>query len=73
MIALDVAGFAQALAERAQTARPQVRRFGAEEPDHRHRRLLRARHEWPSSGRAAEKHDELAPLHVLPQAQETVS
>jgi hypothetical protein len=31
--------------------------------------LLRARHERPRSRRAANKLDELTPLHVLPQAQ----
>src|SRR5262249_16554992 len=35
-----------------------------EKPDHRHRRLLRARGERPCS-RAAEKRDELAPLHSI--------
>src|SRR6516162_4003243 len=33
-----------------------------QQPDHRHRRLLRARCERPR-GRAAEQRDELAPLH----------
>ena len=31
----------------------------AEEPDHRHRRLLRARREWPRDSRAPEQRDEL--------------
>ena len=35
-----------------------------EEPDHRHRRLLRARRERPGKCRAAEKGDELAPPHA---------
>jgi len=34
----------------------------AQEPDHRHRRLLTARRERPRSRRAAEHHDELAPF-----------
>jgi hypothetical protein len=34
------------------------------EPDHRHRRLLRARRERPRDRRAADKRDELAALHV---------
>jgi hypothetical protein len=33
-----------------------------EEPDHRHRHLLRARREWPRRRCASEKRDELAPL-----------
>ena len=50
VLALNVAGLLQALAEPTQTLRvPAVRRCGVEEPDHRHRRLLRARR----SGRAA--------------------
>src|SRR6516165_2015216 len=34
------------------------------EPDHRHRRLLRARRERPSGCRAADESDEIAALHV---------
>ena len=63
VLALDIAGLLQALAKCAQTVRDRVRRCGVEEPDHRHRRLLRARRERPRSRRAAEKRDELAPLH----------
>src|SRR5215468_6926810 len=33
--------------------------------NHRHRRLLRARRERPSNRRAAEQHDEVAPLHSM--------
>src|SRR5262249_61585386 len=36
---------------------------GAEEPDHRHRWLLRARHERPRRRRTPEQRDELAPVH----------
>jgi len=37
-------------------------------PDHRDRRLLRARDEWPRRHRrAADKRDELAPSHARPQ------
>jgi hypothetical protein len=39
----------------------------AEEPDNRHRRLLRARRKRPSCRRATEKCDELASPHCLPQ------
>ena len=43
---------------------PRLRRaMWREEPDHRHRRLLRARRERPRR-RAAEQRDELAPSHV---------
>src|SRR5262249_50544449 len=59
ILALDVAGFAEALAECRQIASTIDRRRAAEKSDHRHRRLLRARRERPC-GRAAEKRDELA-------------
>ena len=39
-----------------------VGRCAVEKPDHRHRRLLRARRERPRRRRAAEQRDELAPL-----------
>jgi hypothetical protein len=51
------------MAKCAQTVRERVRRCGFEEPDHRHRRLLRARRERPSSCRAAKQRDELAAIH----------
>src|SRR5215475_10755547 len=41
-----------------------VRQSSAEKPDHRHRRLLRARRERPSCGRAAEQREERAALHL---------
>jgi hypothetical protein len=62
--ALDLAGFAQALAERAHHVRGHIGRPTANEPDHRHRRLLRADGKRPS-GHAAEPCDEFAPSHLL--------
>src|SRR5262245_23430616 len=63
VLAFDVASVFKALAECAQTILDQrVRRSDVEEPDHRHRRLLRARRERPRS-RAADERDELAPSH----------
>jgi hypothetical protein len=41
------------------------RRIGAEEPDHRHRVLLRPRHERPRSRCTTNKRDELAPFHSI--------
>jgi hypothetical protein len=45
-------------------------RSGTKKSDHRHRRLLRARHEWPHRRRAAEQRDELPSflieLHPIP-------
>jgi hypothetical protein len=65
IVALDSIGFAQALAECAETAHHQVRRFGAEEPDHWHRRLLRACRKRSYHRRAAQKRDELAALQLI--------
>ena len=62
----NVTGFRSGLVEPAHAAPPWIRRFGAEEPNHRHRRLLRARTERPCDRRAAEQRDELAPSHVQP-------
>jgi hypothetical protein len=71
--ALDIAGFAQALAE----CRP--RRPRAEDPDHRQLRLLRVRREHPDRERrrrrAAEKRGEVAPpywteLHLIPRCED---
>jgi hypothetical protein len=42
VLALDMAGLFEALAESTQTFRQRVRRPTVEEPNHRHRRLLRA-------------------------------
>jgi hypothetical protein len=43
--------------------RPQLRRFVAEKPDHGHRRLLRAHHQWPRSGCPSEPGDEITSFH----------
>src|SRR5262249_38078074 len=43
-----------------------------EKPDHRHRRLLRARRERPR-GRPAEQRDELAPPHSITSSAATCS
>jgi hypothetical protein len=76
--ALDMTGFVQALPERAHAIRIPVSRCAVEKPHHRHRRLLRARREWPRRCRAAEQPHELPPSHAghgrslhpgLPQGQ----
>ena len=41
------------------------RRRGAEKPDHRHRRLLRARGERPAAAAPPKKRDEFAPSHSI--------
>jgi len=55
--------FVETLAEGSYTAGEGVRRLGTKITDHRHCPLLRARGEWPRGGGAADKRDELAPLH----------
>jgi hypothetical protein len=64
VLALDIASFCQALAKRGQDACVLARCPGVEKPDHRQRRLLRARCERPRR-RTAEQRDELAPLQWL--------
>src|SRR5262245_2379088 len=64
VLALDVAGVFEALAKSAQAIRQRVRRPAVEQPDHRHRRLLRPRCQRPGDCRAAEQRDELAPRYV---------
>src|SRR5262249_48037712 len=60
VLALDIAGVLEALAKRAQTVRHHVGRSAVEEPDHRHRRLLRARRKRPRNGSAGQKADEIS-------------
>ena len=61
VLALDIAALLQGLAKYAQIVRVRrVRRCGAEEPNHRHRRLLPARRQRPCGRCAAEQRDELA-------------
>src|SRR5262249_21219121 len=60
VLALHVAGFIEALAERGGKGR--IRCSGIGESDHRHRRLLRARRERPRC-RAAEQREEGASPH----------
>jgi len=61
-LAFDVAGIAQPLPKRLCRLGRVCRRPAAHESDHRHHRLLRAHREGPRR-RAAEKRDEVAPLH----------
>src|SRR5215831_12801752 len=64
ILAFDVPAFANALPECGHKTCSVGGRRAAEEPDYRHRRLLRARRERPR-GRAAEQRDEIAPLHSI--------
>ena len=72
IVALDVAGLLQALAKSAQTLRQRIGRPQVEEPDHRHRRLLRARRNRHRC-RAASAPRNSRRLMLVPRAQETAS
>src|SRR5262249_26596100 len=61
---LDIAGLNEALPERRNGIFECSGRSAVEEPDHRHRRLLRARRERPDR-RTAEQRDEPAALHSI--------
>src|SRR5215470_14928447 len=66
ILTLDVPGFINALPECGQIACTISRRpEAAEEADHRHRRLLRARRERPRNRRAPEQRDDGAPVHSI--------
>src|SRR5262245_38734451 len=64
VLALDIAAILEATVKSAKTVRVRVRRLAVEKPDHRHRRLLRARRDRPRR-RAAEQRDERATLHSI--------
>src|SRR5262245_33532797 len=65
ILALDVARFIQALPEGDHPrSRFGFRQSSADDPDHRHRRLLRSRRQRPRR-RAAEQRDERAALHSM--------
>src|SRR5262249_41858648 len=65
ILPLDIAGFLKTFTEGGHKERVSSGRSAAEESDHRHRRLLRPRREWPCCRRAAEQRDELAPFHSI--------
>ena len=71
--AFDVSVFGQSPTERGHHMRALVGRRCAEIPDHRHRRLLRARRERPRRRRTAQNTEKFPPPHARPQAQETAS
>jgi len=64
VLALDVAALAQSLAESSHSICERLRRAELEHSNHRHCRLLRARHERPH-GRGAEERDELATFQLI--------
>src|SRR5262249_13447365 len=65
VFALNESRVIQALPESIDNKREAGSRCASEEPDHRHRWLLRARSERPSSRRATEQRDEFTPLHSI--------
>ena len=65
VLAFDVSGFFQALAERGGIWREIATSRAMEESDCRHRRLLRQHSERPVRSHPAEKRDELAPPHSI--------
>jgi hypothetical protein len=70
---LDIVGFTEGVAERGRVARHASGRPGVQEPDHRHRRLLRARRERPSRNRTADERYEFAALHSITSSARAMS
>jgi len=66
ILPLDETCFLQALAERGHEARRVGKRRTAQEANHRHRGLLRARSERPCDRRAGNCFDEIASSYCLP-------
>src|SRR6516165_11385374 len=64
VLALHIADVFEAQAECAQTVHHRVRRSGVKEPNHGHRRLLRARRKRPCC-RTSNTGDELPPPHSI--------
>jgi len=64
-LTLDITCLFQLPVERAKSVRVQLRRCAAEEPNHRPRRLLRARRHRPRRRHAGEKADDLASLQLI--------
>jgi hypothetical protein len=63
VLAFDIAGFVQTLAERGNEGGKRLCRAGDEEADNRQRWLLRTRPQRPRGRPAAKQSDELAPFH----------
>src|SRR5262245_46706042 len=73
ILALDIAGFIQALTERGREGHIARSCRAVEKPDHRNRRLLPARRERPRRDDATEQRDELAPPIKKLTAHETAA
>src|SRR5258708_16272452 len=63
ILSLDVAGFAQSLAERGDKRRERVVGGWAEDADHRHRLLLRTHSNRPRDRHAAKHDEQFATFH----------
>src|SRR5262245_56725709 len=72
ILALDVAGFTNPLPEGGQITCTIGKRRTAEEPDHRHRRLLCARRERPRGRRSADRGEECSSFDVACHADPPV-
>src|SRR5262245_34965077 len=71
ILAFDVPAFADALPECGHKTCSVGGRRAAEEPNYRHRRLLRVRRDRPRGHRASDKRDELPPPHgAYPKAKD---
>jgi len=60
VLSLDIAGIRQSPVKIGQISARLVPRCQVKKSDHRQRRLLRARREWPRSRRAAERRQEFS-------------
>src|SRR5262249_39169765 len=65
ILTVDIAGLAEAFEEGSCVARRGIAYPAVDEPNHRHRRLLRPRRERPRGRHAAEQRDELTPPHSI--------
>src|SRR5437868_9696367 len=63
VLAFDISFLFQSLDERGQSGTEHLRRCTAEEADHRHGGLLRARAKWPRCRPATDNRNKLASLH----------
>src|SRR5262249_17763997 len=69
VLPLRITSFLQALTECTHQVHGAFNRRAPEEPNHRPRRLLRARRERPCGSHAAEQRDELAAIHSITSSE----
>jgi hypothetical protein len=73
VLILDIPDFVQALAKCKNGFAPRFERNAIEEPDHRHRRLLRTRRERPRRCRRTYSRYECTPSHSFTSSAATCS